>query len=753
MPKENKIPFALTVIFWGVVKLGDSVLWVLRVLLKIGVASTILLTRFIFFLSRFSLHLLKYLQRFRTRIQLPRIREKIIPFKPRAEIIFILPWTVKIRYFILGFLAATLLFFPPTVFYFWLKELPSPHLLSAREIPQTTKIYDRHGTLLYEIYAEQNRTLVPLSEIPQVLKQATIAIEDQEFYRHQGFNLRSIFRAGRETLINRNLQGGSTITQQLVKSALLTPEITLQRKIKELFLAFWAERLYSKDQILEMYLNQVPYGGTAWGAEAASQAYFGKKVKDLDLAESALLAGLPAAPTYYSPFGAHPELAKERQEKVLRRMAEDGYVDQEEAQKAEVEKLQFASQKTNIKAPHFVMYVREELVKRYGERLVEKGGLSITTTLDMEIQKKAEDIVRNEVDNLQNLQVGNGAALITSPSTGEILAMVGSKDYFAQDYDGNVNVVFSLRQPGSAIKVVNYAAALQNGFTPATILDDSPITYQIPGSQPYSPVNYDGRFHGRLPLRYALANSYNVPAVKVLERIGVQKMVETGRKMGITSWDDDSRFGLSLTLGGGDVTMFDMATVYGVLATGGKRVDLNPILEIKDSRGEILEKKGDFLPPQILPEGVAFLLTQILTDNFARSAAFGHNSVLSIPNYTVAVKTGTTNDKHDNWTIGYTPSFVITVWVGNNDNSPMNPNLTSGITGAAPIWRKIMDFLLEGKPDEPFLKPEEVVEIKICSFDGVSPCENCPTRVEYFLKGTEPKVPCQNFPSPSPTNN
>jgi membrane peptidoglycan carboxypeptidase len=387
----------------------------------------------------------------------------------------------------------------------------------------------------------------------------------------------------------------------------------------------------------------------------------------------------------------------------------------------------FAPQKTAIHAPHFVMYVKDLLEKEYGPRLVEQGGLRITTSLDLPIQEKAEDIVRSQIASLAALQVGNGAALITIPKTGEILAMVGSHDYFDIAHDGNVNVTTALRQPGSSIKVVNYAAALENVFTAATILDDSPVVYQTPGSPPYAPVNYDGKFHGPVPLRYALANSYNVPAVKTLAKIGVPAMVVKGTAMGIESWNDPSRFGLSLTLGGGDVTMLDMARVFGTLANGGNRLDLTPILKVTDYAGNVLEENRGLIEiPAVKPE-VAWILSNILSDNTARIPAFGPNSSLVIQGKTVPVKTGTTNDKRDNWTIGYTPSFVTVVWVGNNNNAPMNPTLTSGITGAAPIWHDIMAELLKNKPDEIPATPSGVIAI---------PCYY--GRTEYFIKGTEP---------------
>jgi len=506
-------------------------------------------------------------------------------------------------------------------------------------------------------------------------------------------------------------------------------------------LAFWAERIYTKNQILEMYLNQVPYGGTAWGIEAASQTYFGKSVKTVSLGQAALLAGLPAAPTQYSPFGSHPERAFERQKEVLRRMTEDGYITKAQAEKALSETISFASPNIPIRAPHFVLYVKDILEQRYGPRLVERGGLRITTSLDITIQEKTQDILRSHIASLTNLRVGNGAALVTNPKTGEILAMVGSKDYFNLKAEGNVNVTTSLRPPGSSIKVVNYAAALENGLTAATLLDDSPIVYKIPGSESYAPVNYDGKFHGLTPLRYALGNSYNIPAVKTLAKIGVHTMIEKGRRMGIESWEDESRYGLSLTLGGGEVTILDMARVFGTLANGGKQEDLLPILEVTDYTGRSIEKNMPKAPVAAVKPEAAWILSNILSDNIARTAAFGPDSALVIPGKTVSVKTGTSNDKRDNWTVGFTPSYVVAVWVGNNDNSPMDPFLTSGITGAAPIWHDVMLELLKDKQDDVPIKPDTVIAI---------PCYY--GRIEYFIQGTEPTFGrCAPLPTPTPS--
>lgn len=677
-----------------------------------------------------------------------KTKGQIYPAKP--------PILEKLKFLFLGVLLTVFVIVTPLVISFWLNELPNPRLLSARDIPLSTKIYDRNGTLLFQIYANQNRSFVKLDDLPKSLVNATVAIEDKNFFNHRGVDLKGILRAflvnlGGSKSNGRPLQGGSTITQQLIKNALLSSEISWSRKFKEVVLALWAETIYKKKDILEMYFNQVPYGGTAWGVEAAAETYFKKKVTDLNLAESALLAGLPAAPSYYSPFGAHPELARERQHEVLRRMVEDKYITFTDAKEAEKEELHYATPAIEIKAPHFVMYIKDVLVKKYGLRMVEQGGLNVITSLDLNIQDMVQEKVAKEVENLKNLLVGNGAALVTNPKTGEILAMVGSRDYFDLARDGNVNVTLALRQPGSSIKPVMYSAALQHGFTPSSIIDDSPISFKIPGQPTYSPVNYDSKFHGKVTLRSALANSFNVPAVKVLNAIGVHAMVEMGRKMGITTWEDESRFGLSLTLGGGEVTMLDMAKAFGVLANEGKKLELTPILKITDYQGNILEQAKNKSGSQVLPKEVAFQLSNILSDNNARSVAFGFNSALNIIGKTVSVKTGTTNDKRDNWTIGYTPSFVVVVWVGNNDNSPMHPYLTSGITGAAPIWHNIMANLLKNKANEIIGKSDDIVEVKVCAWNGLLPCDGCPTITEYFARGTEPKIHCQITPSPSPT--
>ncbi|MDP3941191.1 MAG: transglycosylase domain-containing protein [bacterium] len=639
------------------------------------------------------------------------------------------------------------LFLFSSLFYFFiLKDLPSPTKLASSTIPQSTKIYDRNGSLLYTIYADRNQTFVPLSEIPKSVQKATIAIEDKDFYRHGAIDLRGIARAAYSTLFHKKLQGGSTLTQQLVKTTLLSPERTIQRKVKEVILSFITEMLYSKDRILEMYLNQVPYGGTSYGIESASQTYFGKKARELTLAEAALLAGLPEAPSTYSPFGAYPELGKKRQEIILSKMQEQGYITKTEKEKAQKEQLKFQKIRNVIRAPHFVLYVKDLLEQKYGKKVVEEGGLLVTTSLDLTTQEYAQASVAAEVAGLKGYRVTNGAALVTKPGTGEILAMVGSRGYFSEETDGNVNITLQHLQPGSSIKPINYAVGLLKGYTAATPFVDEKVCFS--GPKPYCPVNYDGKFHGAVQMRYALGNSFNIPAVQMLKLNTVEDMIATATAMGITTFDSPDTYGLSLTLGGGEVRMIDMAVAFGVFANGGYRIDLHPVLKVVDKRGKVLE---EYNPPQspifgkkVLPSGVAFIISNILQDNGARLEAFGPNSALRIGNKPVAVKTGTTNDYRDNWTIGYTPEILVAAWVGNNDHTPMS-GIASGVTGAAPIWHNIMGHLLEGETVPLPHQPSSVIEKFVCAPSGLLPQpegtpDRCQTRKEFFIKGTEPRL-------------
>ena len=656
-------------------------------------------------------------------------------------------------------------------FIFWLlilKDLPSPKELITRKQEMSTKIYDRNGELLFKIYKDKNRTPVSLDHVPIQVRLATLAAEDAEFYQHLGFSVRGIMRAIIRNATRGELTGGSTITQQLVKNALLSSEKTIIRKVREIVLAIGVELTYTKDEILEMYLNEVSYGGTAYGIEEASQVYFAKDVETLNLAEAALLAGLPKSPTKYSPFGPNPDFAIERQREVIRLMRINKYISREQEEAALNQKLSFAPNKIDIKAPHFVMSVKQSLVEKYGEELIEKGGLEITTTLDYSIQKLAEKAVVGEIERLRPLHVTNGAALVLNPQTGEILAMVGSKNYFDTEAGGNVNVITRLRQPGSAIKPINYTYALSNGYTLATILADTPVTFSVQGQDPYSPKNYDGKYRGNISLRSALAESRNIPAVKVLANYGVNKMIEMGQKMGITTWEDTSRFGLSLTLGGGDVKLIDLARAYSILANYGERPDFVSMLNITNYKGEVIEenvctqsKLGKYLSgltpyiyaaeatknvcekEQVLDPKVAFLLTDILSDNQARAPSFGSYSLLNIPGHPeVAVKTGTSNNLRDNLAIGYNQDYLVAVWVGNNDNSPM-ARVASGITGATPIWNKIMSALLANEQNKEWEVPEGLKEVSICTLTGTLPCEGCPTRLEWFLEENQPQKTCR----------
>lgn len=654
-------------------------------------------------------------------------------------------------------LISTLIFFSLIVlilltlfsFLVFAKDLPSPYKLTEKDASLSTKIYDRNDKLLYDIYGDKNRALVNWDELPEYVKQAAISIEDKNFYQHSGFSTLGIVRAAFNIVFLRNLQGGSTITQQVVKNTLLSPERTVTRKIKEFILAVQVERKYTKDEILQIYLNEVPYGGTAWGVEAAAQTYFRKKAKDLSLTEAIVLAGLPQRPTYYSPYGTNPEAYIQRAESVARRMREDGHIDkgQEELIKVALPNVKFSPDDQGIQAPHFVFYVRDLLVEKYGEKYVEQGGLKVTTTLDLDLHQEVQQIVSEEIAKLEGLDVGNGAAVVLDSKKGEILAMVGSKDYFADDYDGQVNVTLSLRQPGSALKPFTYATGLKAGYTPATVLMDVPTEFPGgAGQPPYKPVNYDGVYRGPQQIRFALANSLNVPAVKMTALVGIKNMLRTAYDSGIKSLeptnDNLKRFGLSVTLGGGEVRLFELATGYSTLANKGKYIEPVPIIKVEDRDGQILEEKKDDDGKKVMGEDIAYIISHILSDNVARTEIFGPTSLLRIGGRTVAVKTGTTDDKRDNWAVGYTPSIVVGTWVGNNDNSPMNREVASGITGATPIWNRIMTFALSERETEEFEKPENVIALEIDAFGGGLPCREFPKRSEFFIKGTEPTKDC-----------
>lgn len=630
---------------------------------------------------------------------------------------------------------------------FVLKDLPSPKILSENIYPESSQLLDRNGKLIYEIYSDKRRITVTINEIPDNLKKATLAIEDVNFYNHGGFDFKGILRGLWRTMIDRRLQGGSTLTQQLVKNGLLTPERTWSRKIKEAILTVATEALYSKDQILEMYFNQTPYGGMMWGVEAAANGIFNKDVKDLDLAEAALIAGLPASPTSYSPF-AHPDAAKERQGLVLERMKELGDITAEQMNAAKTEILNYYVNQNDIQAPHFVFYVKESLTDKYGAKMVNEGGLKITTTLDLEIQNYVQEIVASEVAKLTKMHVTNGAVLITQPKTGQILAMVGSKDYFANDIEGKFNVTTALRQPGSSIKPLNYATGIEMGtVTAASIFYDEPTCFNVGGQRSYCPTNYGNAYHGIQTLRNALGNSLNIAAVKMLRLNGVETFVASASAMGISTFKDSANYGLSLTLGGGEVMMTDMNVAFGVFANMGIKQPLTPILNVTDRNGKIIDEYKYVPGDRVLSRETSFIISNILSDDGARSMVFGNGSMLNIKGHPeVSVKTGTTNDLRDNWTIGYTPDLVTAVWVGNNDNSRMS-GVVSGTTGAAPIWNKVMTYILKNQKVKKASMPASVVGMNVCNLTGqLVPDGGCDSHYEYFKSefGPTQKVSLSN---------
>ena len=623
------------------------------------------------------------------------------------------------------------------------RDLPRPDQVVRRE-GFATKIYDRNGKLIYDVYKKEKRTPVELEKIPVYLRQATVAIEDKDFYKHKGFDIRGWIRSIYWLVRYRKLAGGSTITQQLVKNVLLTQERTINRKIKEFILALQIERKYSKDQILQMYLNESSYGGTAFGVEEAAETYFGKSVSELNLIESAILAGLPQRPSYYSPFGKNPDAYIQRTKDVLRRMREDGYItsEQEKEARALLPGVEFNKSRQTIKAPHFVMYVKKLLEEKYGERMVEEGGLRVTTTLDLDFQEKAQATVAAEIAKVEKLHITNGAVVVMDPQTGEILAMVGSKNYDDPNYDGKVNVALSLRQPGSAIKPVTYVTALKKGYTLSSLLLDVKTAFPGGADRPeYIPENYDGKEHGPLRVRTALGSSINIAAVKMLAKVGIKSMLETAYQMGISTLEPTEenlkRLGLSVTLGGGEVRLLELVSAYCAFANGGLKVEPIAILKVTDKDGNVLEEHTNFPKKQVITPEQAFLISHALSDNNARLLTFSENNALVIPGRTVAVKTGTTNDKRDNWTIGWTPQVIVGVWVGNNDNSQMK-EVASGVSGAAPIWRKIIMEFLKDKPVLDFEIPQNIVTAEIDTVSGYKSHDGFPSTVEYFIKGTEP---------------
>ncbi len=591
--------------------------------------------------------------------------------------------------------------------YVWQTTPDATTMLAPNKIAETTQIYDRTGTVvLYEIHGEENRKKIAHDAIPDYMRLATIAAEDDAFYSHFGIDPFSIARAIKENLLRKTLaQGGSTITQQLARNVFFTRKKTLQRKVREAVMAIKLEQAYTKDEILDAYLNVVPYGSNAYGVEAAAEIYFNKHAKDLTLDEATLLASLPKATATFSPYGSHTNRLIARQKMILERMRELGFADDDNIDRAlEVDTLaKVRPFRQSIIAPHFVFFVIEELEKRYDRDFIRRGGLKVYTTIDLNLQGIAQDVVARGVARNVRYGAENAALSAVDPRTGEILVMVGSKDYYAEDIDGQVNVTTRLRQPGSSFKPFAYATAFAKGYQPETVVWDVLTDFGPDGSgKRYMPQNYTGRFHGLVSLRNALAQSLNVPAVKALYLAGIDATINTAQRMGITTLTNRSRYGLALVLGGAEVRPLDMAAAFGVFAHDGVRIPAHAIAKITNSDGAIIYDARDTLQQQrVLDRDVARKINSILSDNTARTPAFGRNNPLVIPGHTVAAKTGTTQNYRDAWTVGYTPEIAVSVWAGNNDNHPMHTG-AAGAYVAAPMWNDFMRQVLKNRNDVPF---------------------------------------------------
>lgn len=675
----------------------------------------------------------------------PRDRRRFI-FRCLKYVVFI---------FVLGII------FILSLFIYYGRDLPRPEKFTERPFIQSTKIYDRTGKIvLYDIYGEEKREIIPLGQMSENIKNAVIAVEDSRFYQHSGVDIRGIIRA---ILIDLKLQdrsqGASTITQQLIRSSFLTRTKTIERKIKEIILSVELERKYSKDQILEWYLNQIPFSENCYGVEAASQTYFRKPASDLSLAESATLAAIIAAPSYYSPYGSHRDALLERKDFVLGRMQKGGFIAQEEYEKALSEEVFFSPITKYIKAPHFVFYVKSYLENEYGEDYLKEKGLKVYTSLDWEIQKHAEEVVEEATAKSAGYNANNAAVVVLNPETGEILALVGSKDYFGTSYPEGCNsrkgeclfdpyfdvATLGERQPGSAFKPFVYATAFDKGYSPSTILWDVPTEFN-PNCDPnatqekdqygldcYHPRNYDGTFRGIVSLRQAIAQSLNLPSVKVLYLAGIEESLATAQNLGLTTLTNPDRYGLSLVLGGGEVNLLEMTSAYGVFAAEGLKMPPVSILKIEDADGNII-KENKKIPKRVLNIQTARIINDVLSDNDARVPAFSRNNPLYFADYQVAAKTGTTSNYVDVWTIGYTPFAVVGVWAGNNNSAPIDKQ--SGIGLAAPIWRKIMEELLSTNPKEDFTEPDLVVINKPILNGELVPGEN--HEILYYVDKNNP---------------
>ncbi len=650
------------------------------------------------------------------------------------------------------------------LFFYYTYDLPKPEKFTESPFIQSTKIYDRTGkVLLYDIYGEEKREIVPFNKISDNIKHSILTSEDNRFYQHGGIDFSSILRSILVDLKFQSAsQGGSTITQQLIRSVYLTNQKTLGRKIREIVLAIELEKKYSKDQIFEWYLNQIPFGQNAYGIESATQTYFNKPASDISLAEAATLTALIPGPSYYSPYGSHKNLLLQKKDYILDRMENLGYINQQQLVDAKKEELHFSDKIKPIKAPHFVMYVQQYLENKYGDNFLKEKGLKVYTTLDWDLQNYAEQVVK-EADKLNtSFDANNTALVVINPKNGEILSLIGSKDYFSKSYpkgceqSGNGGCLFDpqfdvatmgLRQPGSSFKPFVYATAFKKGYTPNTVLWDVKTEFNTNcdpnanqekdslGQGCYSPQNYDGLYRGKVSLRSALDQSLNVPSVQLLYLAGIKDSLQTANDMGITTLNEPDRYGLSLVLGGGEVTLLEITSAYGVFANEGSKTPPVSILKIEDNEGNIIEENKK-QATKVLDTQTARQINDVLSDNNARAPIFGNNNALYFNNYQVAAKTGTTQYYNDAWTIGYSPFASVGVWVGNNDNSSTNKK--TGIGLAAPIWRKVMEKLLTTNPKENFTKPDLIQNTNPILLGQIPP-EDPPHSILYYINKNDPK--------------
>ncbi len=642
------------------------------------------------------------------------------------------------------------------------RDLPSINQIASRETFKTAQVFDRKGTLLWEFYDQEGgkRTVVPISEVSQYLIDATLAAEDANFYSNPGVDFRSIVRAAYQNLAEQDVvSGASTITQQLIRNVLLRPDErfdrSYSRKIKEALLAYQVTQKLSKSQILALYLNEIYYGNLSYGVEAASQTYFAKSARDLTLAEAAVIAGLPQSPSVYDPL-RNPVGAKARQAYVLEQMEKSGFITEQEALQASQAELRYQPKKDVYLAPHWVMFVREMIEEKYGAKLLHQGGLKIYTTLDLDLQNRMEEVARANAPNLAQRDANNTSITAINPKTGEILAMVGSMDYYNADIDGQVNVAVSERQPGSTIKPLVYLAAFARGHTPATTVVDEKISITDDLGRVWTPENFDKKFRGTVTLRSALGNSLNIPAIKELQFAGIDTVADLAKRLGITTWDDRRRLGLAMAIGGAEVEPLELTAAYTVFANNGLRIPPVAVTRIVDADGNVIEAYRVPQGEQVVDPRYAYMVTNILSDNNARLVTFGTNSLINLPR-PAAVKTGTTDNYRDTWTIGYTPNMAVGVWVGNTDNHPMREVLSS--MSAGKVWREAMDTAIDhyNLPPEEFQRPPGLVDVEVCGDGGMRPgqpgCfrdlfpfERAPNTQRVTIAGYQPPT----TPAPTP---